>query len=94
MTFYNFVARLTYKAGRLHSKLLCWNPKVRIGKGTIIEPGVTLTTQYGGSITIGKDCYISRNAALLTHGGDIVIGNNCTINCMSTIYGQGGGKNW
>ena len=90
MRIYSIVQRLTYKAGKLHSLLITIKPNIRIGKNTIIEPGVVLTTQYGGSITVGDNCYISRGAQLLTHGGDIVIGDNCTINCMTTIYGQVG----
>lgn len=67
-------------------------PNVKIGKHTILEPHVTLRSQYGGNIVIGNHCYISSGAQLLTHGCDIVIGNNCTINPYSIIYGQGGVK--
>lgn len=65
-------------------------PSVFIDKRTIVEPNVMLRSQYGGTIIIGKDCYISSGAIMLTHGGDIKIGNYSTINPYTIIYGQGG----
>ncbi len=67
-------------------------PSVFIDKRTIVEPNVMLRSQYGGTIIIGKDCYISSGAIMLTHGGDIKIGNYSTINPYTIIYGQGGVK--
>lgn len=67
-------------------------PKINIDKSTVIEDGVVLRSQYGGSISIGRNCYLSKGCQCLTHGGDIFIGNNCTINPYSIIYGQGGVK--
>lgn len=65
-------------------------PNITLGKRIIIEKGVTLRSQYGGKITIGDNCQLSRGAQLLTHGGDIEIGKNTTINPYTVIYGQGG----
>lgn len=70
--------------------ILNLNPDINIGSNTIIEPGARLFCQYGGSITIGDNCYISQGAQLLTHGGNISIGHNSTVNPYTVIYGQGG----
>ncbi len=67
-------------------------PLVSIGNRTIVESNVILRSQYGGTIMIGNDCYISSGAIMLTHGGDIKIGNHSTINPYTIIYGQGGVK--
>lgn len=80
---------ITYRLSKLKSKIISLRG-IKIGAGTIIEPGAEIRRQYGGNITIGKNCYVSRGAQLLTHGGDINIGDNCTINPMCVIYGQGG----
>lgn len=77
---YSWIKRILYN---LH-------PNISIGKGTIIEPDCLLKCQYGGSISIGKNCYISKGAQLVTHGGNIIIGNNSTVNPYTIIYGQGG----
>lgn len=66
------------------------SPNVKIGRRVVIEPGVTIRSQYGGSITIGDRCQFSRGAQLLTHGGDIRLGNDTTVNPYAVIYGQGG----
>ena len=65
-------------------------PNISIGKKVVIESGVTIRCQYGGKISIGDYCQISRGVQLLTHGGNIKIGNNSTINPYVIIYGQGG----
>ena len=90
MFIYNIFTRI---AGKI--RLYIYNffiPNVRIGKNTFIESGVTLRSQYGGEMTIGDYCYISRGVQILTHGGDIIIGNNSTVNPYTVIYGQGGIK--
>lgn len=63
-------------------------PYVSIGRGTIIEKGVTLCTQYGGEIKIGRNCILYRNSSLITHGGNITIGDYSSVNSYSVIYGQ------
>lgn len=65
---------------------------VHIGKGTVVENGAVISTIYGGSITIGEHCHISRYAHVLSCGGDIIIGNNSTVNPFVMVYGQGGLK--
>lgn len=65
-------------------------PTIQIGKGTIIENGAVISTRYGGTIKIGKNCHISRYGHVLSCGGDIIIGDNSTINPFAMIYGQGG----
>jgi acetyltransferase-like isoleucine patch superfamily enzyme len=66
------------------------NPYISIGRGTIIEKGVTLSTQYGGRIIIGRNCILYRNSSLITHGNDIIMGDYSTVNPYTVIYGQGG----
>lgn len=70
--------------------LLNLKPCIKVGKGTMIESGSLLRVQGGGSISIGRECYISKGAQLLTHGGKIEIGNHCSFNPYCVIYGQGG----
>lgn len=70
--------------------VVCLNPDVTIGKNTIIESNVTISTQYGGKIVIGDNCILSSGVQILTHGGDITIGNHTTINPYTVVYGQGG----
>jgi acetyltransferase-like isoleucine patch superfamily enzyme len=63
---------------------------INIGIGTEIEAGTILSSKYGGSITIGKNCFIRRGAMLLTYGGNIVLGDYCGVNIYSVLYGHGG----
>lgn len=84
--------RIEYKLNRLRPIYFRLFYGIKIGNNCIIERGVLLKNQYGGSITIGNNCQISKGAQILTHGGDIIIGDNCTINPMTVIYGQGGLK--
>ena len=63
---------------------------IQIGYGTEIEPGTVLSTRYGGSITIGKECIIRRGAMILSYGGNIILGDHCGVNIYSILYGHGG----
>jgi len=94
MKIYNrCIRKITYMMADVKRTLInVFIPNVSVGKNTIIEPGVILRSQYGGNISIGSDCYLSKGAQLLTHGGDISIGNNSTVNPCTIIYGQGGGE--
>ena len=71
-------------------KFINMRPNICIGKYTVVERGAVLSTRYGGSITIGHHCHISRSAQILSCGGDIEVGNNSTFNPYSMTYGQGG----
>ncbi len=42
---------------------------IKIGRHTIIECGAVLRMQYGGNISIGNSCYLSRGCQVITHGG-------------------------
>lgn len=75
---------------RCRASVFNFYPDISIGKNTVIEKGVILSTRAGGSITIGSDCYLSSGAQIITWGGDIVIGNNTSLNPYTVIYGQGG----
>jgi acetyltransferase-like isoleucine patch superfamily enzyme len=88
--FYKIVSKVSSINNKLKILFLRLDPKIKIGKSVIIESGVVIRSQYGGSITIGDLCYLSRGVQILTHGGDIKIGNNSTINPYTVIYGQGG----
>lgn len=85
--YINLITRFLWK---VRTKLYNIRPDINIGKDTIIEPNVVLSTRAGGSITIGNNCWISQGAQIITWGGDIIIGDNSTINPCSIIYGQGG----
>jgi acetyltransferase-like isoleucine patch superfamily enzyme len=63
---------------------------IKIGSGTEIEAGVVLSSKYGGTITIGKNCIIRKGAMLLTYGGNIILGNYCGVNIYTILYGHGG----
>lgn len=90
----SFLLKATYAIASIR-RILINNlvPNVYIAKGTIVEAGVELRSQYGGNISVGSNCIICRGAQLITHGDDIYIGNNSTVNPYTIIYGQGG-KNW
>lgn len=79
-----------YKVVALRRIALSLKHNIHIERGTVIEKGVTLRVQSGGRIFIGRNCYISKGAQLLTHGGDIIIGAHCSVNPYTVIYGQGG----
>lgn len=67
-------------------------PSINIGRGSIIENGAVISTRYGGTITIGENCHISKFGQVLSCGGEIIIGNNSTVNPYAMVYGQGGLK--
>lgn len=64
-------------------------PNVRIGKNLYCEKDVDLNTLFGGSISLGDNCYLLQGCKLITYGGNITIGNNTSINPYSILYGQG-----
>lgn len=63
---------------------------IKIGKGSVIEPGAVISTEYGGTISIGSGCQIMRGAMVMSYGGDIVIGDDSSVNPYSILYGHGG----
>ena len=85
----NKILRVLYSIKRHYINL---RPTIQIGKGTIIEKGAIISTRYGGTITIGENCHISRYGHILSCGGNIIIGNNSTVNPFAMVYGQGGLK--
>jgi len=86
---YNKVNHFIFLSCCYIRRFLYINPNICIGKNTIIEPGVSFNTVYGGQIEIGKNCQIRKGAQLLTYGGNIRIGDECSINPYTVIYGQG-----
>jgi acetyltransferase-like isoleucine patch superfamily enzyme len=92
---------IKYKSPRLHSLLRYLNNKaepfmakikgrVKIGPYTIIAGHAKISTMYGGTIEIGKNCEIYDYAMLLSWGGYIKIGDDCSVHPYCVIYGQGG----
>lgn len=87
---WKLIRRLTYVCGKLHAQCYNLKPGIKVQWGTLIEPGVVISTQGGGTITIGKDCYLYRGAQLYSMGGGILMGNNCSVNPYTVLYGAGG----
>lgn len=75
---------------RLIARLRNRKRNVSVGRNTRIHPLACTQVVGGGTITIGRDCYIHRGAILATYGGHIVIGDHCTVNPYSILYGHGG----
>lgn len=76
----------------VRSRIASLKPFIKIGSGTQLESNVRIETRAGGSITIGKDCYLSEGVQIITWGGEVEIGDNCTLNPYTIVYGQGGTK--
>lgn len=55
-------------------------PFIHVGTKTLIESNVTISTIYGGRITIDNYCELRKGCQLLSYGGNIIIGNNSSIN--------------
>ena len=90
MILWYILKRITLIVGEFRSWLISLKPDISIGKGTIIEPHVVVRIQAGGSIKIGRNCWISQGVQIITWGGDIIIGDNTTLNPYTVVYGQGG----
>lgn len=90
MSIWNYINFFTRIWWKYRTQFYNIKPKIKIGKETIIEPNVVLSTRAGGTITIGNNCWISQGAQIITWGGNVVIGDNSTINPCAIIYGQGG----
>lgn len=87
---WKLIRRLTYLCGKIHAQYYNLLPGIRVHWGTLIEPGVVLSPQGGGTIEIGRDCYLYRGAQLYSMGGRISIGDNCSVNPYTLLYGAGG----
>lgn len=88
--FWYIIKRITRILGEFRGQLYNIKPDVSVGKGTVVESRVVISTRAGGSIRIGKDCYISEGVQIITWGGEITIGDNSTLNPYTVVYGQGG----
>lgn len=60
------------------------HPSSQVSRRSIIA------TRGGGSIVIGRNCYIHDYAMILTYGGQIEIGDHCSLNPFAIVYGHGG----
>ncbi|MES2239797.1 MAG: acyltransferase [Bacteroidota bacterium] len=63
--------------------------KISIDPSVKIYPNVVLNTDYGGTISIGKNCELLYGVLLMTYGGNIKIGNSCSVNPYTVLYGHG-----
>jgi acetyltransferase-like isoleucine patch superfamily enzyme len=92
---------IKYKSPRLYSLLRYLNNiaepfmaiirgGVKIGTSTIVSRRAKISTIYGGTIEIGKNCEINDYAMLLSWSGNIKIGDDCSVHPYCVIYGQGG----
>lgn len=62
----------------------------RIKAGTTIDRGSRISSDLGGSFSIGQRCEIGVGVQILTCGGNIWIGDDCSFNPYCVIYGHGG----
>lgn len=77
-------------------KLFKNNKNLDIHPSVKIYPNVFFDTQYGGKITISKNCELLHGVLLMTYGGNITIGEKSSINPYTVLYGHGNltiGKN-
>lgn len=61
-----------------------------IGKGSVIEDGVTFDMQFGGRVVIGERASIRSGAKIIPYGGSISIGNDFGLQHYCILYGHGG----
>jgi acetyltransferase-like isoleucine patch superfamily enzyme len=64
--------------------------KISLGEGCTIEAGSVLSTEFGGSIKLGRRCSVLSGAMIMTYGGDIELGDDCGVNPYCILYGHGG----
>lgn len=65
------------------------NINVSVHSTVKIYPNVVMNTEYGGKITIAKNCELLYGVLLMTYGGNITIGERCSINPYTVLYGHG-----
>jgi len=58
--------------------------RLRIGEGTLLEPGCWLTLAPGARIEIGEDCFLNRNTMLaalelIEIGDHVMFANGCFV---------------
>lgn len=63
---------------------------VKIGKGTVLEEHVVISTKEGGWIRMGEDCTVRSYAHVQSHGGYVKIGDRVVVNSFDMLYGHGG----
>jgi len=87
LSFLQCLSDLRYDLRRRRVNLL---PRIYIGRGTLISPGVKFQRINGGSIQIGANCELYYGSLFLTYGGDIEIGDNSSVNQYCVLHGHGG----
>lgn len=73
-------------------KLKFLGKPIEIGCPCNIFPKSIIKIISGGSIKMGKNCFVHDYAMILTYGGNIEIGDNCSFNPFTIVYGHGGLK--
>ena len=58
--------------------------RLRIGEGTLLEPGCWLTLSQGAEIEIGEGCFLNKNTMLaaaerIEIGDHVMFANNCFV---------------
>jgi len=81
-------AQLVFRRTRYVDKLRGLAINIQPTSG--VSSRCVIKIRRGGSIAIGRNCFVPDFAMILTHGGNILIGDNCSLNPFSIIYGHGG----
>ncbi|MFC4261265.1 acyltransferase [Ferruginibacter yonginensis] len=74
--------QVTNNGGVFHSEAVVYNgsgdiSKIKINKGTNVR-GELLVFKYGGSISIGEDCFVGTGSKIWS-GEKVIIGNNVLV---------------
>lgn len=69
-----------------------YGKEIRIGEDTTVAKDAKVEIRFGGTISIGKQCYIQDGVLILSYGGNIQIGNRCSISPYTIVYGHGNTK--
>jgi acetyltransferase-like isoleucine patch superfamily enzyme len=65
--------------------------RLRIGRGTLLEPGCWLTIADGARVTIGEGCFLNKNTMIaamdeVTIGDHVMFANGCFVSDASHRY--------
>jgi acetyltransferase-like isoleucine patch superfamily enzyme len=65
--------------------------RLRIGTGTLLEPGCWLTIADGGRVAIGEGCFLNKNTMIaaqdeVTIGDHVMFANGCFVSDAAHAY--------
>jgi acetyltransferase-like isoleucine patch superfamily enzyme len=94
-TYVKAIARKVFRALKQFGVLL--KIGLQIGRDVKIDPSVNMAWSVSidparGSISVGRNCSLSKGVLLHAYGGYIKIGENSSINPYCVLYGLGGIK--